>query len=244
MGDGIVIVGGGQAAASAAAKMRDLDSSIAVTMICEEPVLPYQRPPLSKSYLSGDMPLERLVLRPQEWFDDQNVAARTGTRVTSIDRGGRSVALSNGETLPYDKLLLATGSRARRLPQKMGGELRGVFTLRTTLDADGLAPVLDKGGELLIVGGGYIGLEVAAVAAKAGLTVTVVEMADRILQRVASEETSNYFRDLHTRNKVRKYYDGTPKNGVAKSHSHWYQASTSNTGKPSAIPVAIAGAFA
>ena len=85
----------------------------------------------------------------------------------------------------------------------MGGELRGVFTLRTTLDADGLAPVLDKGGELLIVGGGYIGLEVAAVAAKAGLTVTVVEMADRILQRVASEETSNYFRDLHTRNNVR-----------------------------------------
>ncbi len=193
----LVIIGGGQAASSAAAKARELDGDIAITMICEEPVLPYQRPPLSKKYLSGEMPLERLVLRPQDWFDTQNVAVKTGARAEKIDRSSQSVTLSDGSELSYHRLLIATGSHARRLPDEIGGSLEGVFCVRDLADADALAPYVKAGGKAVIIGGGYIGLEGAAVARQAGMDVTVIEMGERILQRVASSETSDFFRILH-----------------------------------------------
>ncbi|MBS0571781.1 MAG: FAD-dependent oxidoreductase [Proteobacteria bacterium] len=193
---GIVIVGAGQAGASLAAKLRALGHSGALTLVGEEPAAPYQRPPLSKAYLLGEMELERLYLRAPSFWADQKVTLRLGAPVTAIDPAARTLTVG-GETLGYDQLALTTGARPRRLPAAIGGDLGNVFTVRTLADVDGMEPVLRKGGRALIVGGGYIGLEAAAVAAKLGLKVTVIEAAPRILQRVAAPETSSFFRKLH-----------------------------------------------
>ncbi|WP_284163859.1 FAD-dependent oxidoreductase [Frigidibacter sp. SD6-1] len=193
---GIVIVGAGQAGASLAAKLRALGYTGPVTLIGEEPVPPYQRPPLSKAYLLGEMELERLYLRAPAFWADQNVTLRLGARATAIDPAARTITV-DGEALPYDQLALTTGSRPRTLPAAIGGALGNVFTVRTLADIDRMAPLMRDGGRAVIVGGGYIGLEAAAVAAKLGLKVTVIEAAPRILQRVASPETSAYFRALH-----------------------------------------------
>lgn len=170
-------------------------------MIGAETALPYQRPPLSKAYLLGDMALERLFLRPESFYSDNNITLRLGEIVTAIDPAAKTVALSE-ETLSYDHLVLTTGSAPRRLPAAIGGALEGVYTVRDLLDVDAMAPEFVQDKSVLIVGGGYIGLEAAAVAAKKGLKVTLVEMADRILQRVAAPETSDFFRDLHSQNGV------------------------------------------
>lgn len=201
-GGGLVIVGGGQAAASAAAKARELDAGVPITLLCGEPVLPYQRPPLSKKYLSGEMPLDRLVLRPQSWFDEHNITVRCGCFVTAIDRARKSVALEDGAVVPYDKLLLVTGSVARRLPGHLEEGITGVHYLRDAVHADSMRPVLQAGKSLVVIGGGYIGLEVAAVAARMDMHVTLVEVAERILQRVAAPLTSDFFRNLHRENGV------------------------------------------
>lgn len=193
---GIVILGAGQAGASVAAKLRALGHTGPVTLIGEETAPPYQRPPLSKGYLLGEMELERLYLRAPSFWADQNVTLRLGTPVTAIDPAAQSVTLGD-EVIPYDTLVLATGSSPRRLPAAIGGDLPGVHTVRTLADVDAMAPEFRSGARLLVVGGGYIGLEAAAVAAKLGLSVTLVEMAPRILQRVASAETADYFRKLH-----------------------------------------------
>ncbi|MEP1207356.1 MAG: FAD-dependent oxidoreductase [Rhizobiaceae bacterium] len=203
MKSGVVIVGGGQAAASAAAKLRELDSDVKITMLCGEAVLPYQRPPLSKKYLSGEMPLDRLILRPQEWFDQQNIEVRCGQFVTSIDRDARQAVLEDGSRVGYDKMLLTTGSKPRLLPDSIGANAKGVHYLRAAIHADDMRPILAAGRRLVVIGGGYIGLEVAAVAAQMGMDVTVVELAERILQRVAAPQTSDFFRQLHSENGVR-----------------------------------------
>lgn len=192
----IVIVGAGQAGAALAAKLRTLGHAGPITMIGEEPVPPYQRPPLSKGYLLGEMDLDRLYLRAPAFWAEQNVELRLGARVTAIDRKARQVSV-DGQTLSYDQLALTTGSRPRMLPAAIGGSLGNVFTVRTLADIDRMAPLMRKGANVAIVGGGYIGLEAAAVAAKLGLKVTVIEAAPRILQRVAAPETSAYFRKLH-----------------------------------------------
>tara|TARA_R110002072_G_scaffold228148_7_gene384962 strand:- start:140 stop:1186 length:1047 start_codon:yes stop_codon:yes gene_type:complete len=142
------------------------------------------------------MTLERLFLRPEAFYADQGIALKTDCRVTAIDPETRVLATTVGQ-IAYDELVLATGSLPRRLPAAIGGDLVGVFTVRDLADVDAMAPRFSKGAKVLIVGGGYIGLEAAAVAAKLGLEVTLVEMADRILQRVAAPETSDYFRALH-----------------------------------------------
>jgi len=193
---GIVILGAGQAGASVAAKLRALGHTGPVTLIGEETAPPYQRPPLSKGYLLGEMELERLYLRAPSFWADQNVTLRLGTPVTAIDPAAQSLTLGD-EVIPYDRLVLTTGSSPRRLPAAIGGDLPGVHTVRTLADVDAMAPEFRSGARLLVVGGGYIGLEAAAVAAKLGLSVTLVEMAPRILQRVASAETADYFRKLH-----------------------------------------------
>ena len=193
----VVVVGAGQAAASLIAKLRTSGFEGQITLIGEEPVPPYQRPPLSKAYLLGDMELERLFLRPATFYAEQGVTLRLGTRVERIDREAKAVVLEGGDRLAYDMLALTTGSVPNRLPNAIGGELGGVHVVRTLADVDAMAPEFAPGRRVLIVGGGYIGLEAAAVAARKGLEVTLVEMAERILQRVAAPQTSDYFRDLH-----------------------------------------------
>ena len=193
----VVIVGAGQAGASLAAKLRSVGFDGDITMIGAENVPPYQRPPLSKAYLLGDMAQERLYLRPAAFYDDQKINLRLNTRVTAIDPAAKTIRLSDDTDLSYDALALTTGAHPRTLPAAIGGMLKGVFAVRDLSDADAMAPAFTAGKRVLIIGGGYIGLEAAAVASKLGLEVTLVEMADRILQRVAAPQTSDYFRALH-----------------------------------------------
>ncbi|WP_300519659.1 FAD-dependent oxidoreductase [Aliiroseovarius sp.] len=198
----IVVIGAGQAGASLVAKLRNSGFDGQVTLIGEEKAPPYQRPPLSKAYLLGEMELERLFLRPESFYAENDIALRLDTRVDAIDPAAKTVSIG-GEALNYDMLALTTGSTPRRLPAAIGGALEGVHVVRGLDDVDAMEPEFAEGRRVLIVGGGYIGLEAAAVAAKKGLDVTLVEMADRILQRVAAPETSNYFRNLHSSHGVR-----------------------------------------
>jgi len=192
----IVVVGAGQAGASLVARLRVLGFDGGITLIGDEPVPPYQRPPLSKKYLLGEMDLERLYLRPESFYSDNDITLRTGLRVDAIDPDRQVLRLA-GEELPYDELVLTTGSTPRRLPAAIGGDLEGVHVVRTLADVDAMAPEFAPGRRLLVVGGGYIGLEAAAVAALKGLHVVLVEAAARILQRVAAPETADFFRELH-----------------------------------------------
>lgn len=193
----VLVIGAGQAGAALVAKLRALGHRGTITLIGAEPAPPYQRPPLSKAYLLGEVPAERLFLRPEEFYAQNEITLRLGTPVATIDPGAREVTLAGGERLAYGDLVLATGSAPRRLPAAIGGALPGVFTLRDLADVDAMRPHLRPGARAVVVGGGYIGLEGAAVARKLGLDVTVLEMAPRILQRVACAETSDYFRALH-----------------------------------------------
>mgnify|MGYP000002866427 CR=1 FL=1 len=191
-----IVIGAGQAGQSIVTTLRGQGFDGKITLIGDEPVPPYQRPPLSKAYLLGDMDLDRLYLRPLSYYDDETIDLRMGASVTAVDPIAKTITV-DGAPLSYDKLALATGSAPRLLPASIGGTLQGVYTMRTLADADAIEPEFKEGASVLIVGGGYIGLEAAAVAAKKGLKVTLVEMSDRILQRVASKETSDYFRALH-----------------------------------------------
>ncbi|MEO0381549.1 MAG: FAD-dependent oxidoreductase [Pseudomonadota bacterium] len=194
--DHVVVIGAGQAGASCVAKLRNGGFEGQVTLIGAEPVPPYQRPPLSKAYLMGEMPLERLFLRPEAFYADQSINLRLGVEVSAIDTDAKTVT-ADGDVLEYSDLVLATGSVPRHLPSAIGGDLDGVYVVRDLQDVDAMAPRFVEGARVLIVGGGYIGLEAASVAAKLGLEVVLVEMADRILQRVAAPETSDFFRALH-----------------------------------------------
>ncbi len=193
----LVIVGAGQAAFALAAKLRMLKDARPITMLGTEPVLPYQRPPLSKKYLLGEMSFDRLMFRPEAWYAENDVEIRLSTPVEAVDRETSSVRLFDGTAITYETLALATGATPRRLPPAIGGGLDGVYTVRDKVDADRLAEEMKPGHRLLIVGGGYIGLEAAAVARKLGLDVTLIEMADRILARVAARETADAIRAIH-----------------------------------------------
>ncbi|MBP8939854.1 FAD-dependent oxidoreductase [Agrobacterium genomosp. 3] len=198
----LVIVGAGQAAFALAAKLRALKDERPITIIGSEDAYPYQRPPLSKKYLLGEMSFDRLMFRPEEWYADNNVDIRLSTWAEDIDRKAKTVRMQDGSTLAYDKLVLATGAAPRLLPASIGGDLEGVLTVRDKRDADRLMEEMKPGRRLLVIGGGYIGLEAAAVARKLGLDVTLIEMADRILQRVAAKETADIMRDIHQANGV------------------------------------------
>ncbi|WP_299413335.1 FAD-dependent oxidoreductase [uncultured Sulfitobacter sp.] len=192
----IVVIGAGQAGSSCVAKLRNSGFEGRVTLIGAEAQPPYQRPPLSKAYLMGDMTLERLYLRPESFYAEHGIDLRLGATVEEVDTTARVITV-DGTPLAYDDLVLTTGSVPHRLPAAIGGALDGVHVVRGLADVDAMAPRFVSGARVLIVGGGYIGLEAASVAAKLGLEVTLVEMAPRILQRVASPETSDFFRDLH-----------------------------------------------
>jgi 3-phenylpropionate/trans-cinnamate dioxygenase ferredoxin reductase component len=193
----VVLVGGGHAAAAFANSVRRAGHGGPVVLLSDEPAPPYHRPPLSKKYLADGLPVEQILIRSAAWYAEQRVELRLNQRVEAVDRAACSLRMAGGETLAYSKLVLMTGARARRLPDEAGGALRNVLLMRSLADADAMAPHLVPGKRLLVVGGGYIGLEAAAVAAGKGLKVTLLEAAPRILQRVAAPATSDYFRALH-----------------------------------------------
>ncbi len=193
----VVVIGAGQAGSSLVVKLRNLGFEGDITLIGAENAPPYQRPPLSKKYLLGEMDLERLYLKPEAFYAENGINLRTGETVTNVDADNKTLQIGDG-TLNYDHLIFTTGSSPRYLPAAIGGTLDGVYVVRDLSDVDAMAPEFGEGKHVLIIGGGYIGLEAAAVAASKGLRVTLVEMADRILQRVACPQTSDYFRGLHT----------------------------------------------
>jgi len=192
----IVIIGAGQAGAQAVATLRAEGFGGTITMVGDEPYAPYQRPPLSKAYLLGTLERARLFLKPDSFYSEANCDLILGVSARAIDRAAKTVALSDGRTLSYDMLLLATGTRVRRI-KCPGAELSGIHYLRSIEDVDGLNAVFQKGKRLAIVGGGYIGLEVAAVAAKQGLDVTMFEALGRVMARAVSRPVSDFFEQVH-----------------------------------------------
>lgn len=201
MSERIVIVGAGHSAGMAVASLREHGYAGEIVVVGEEAYRPYQRPPLSKNFLAGQMAVEQLQLKPEKFYQERSVTFRLNERVERIDRAGCAVALSDGSSLDYTMLLIATGSRARRL-NVPGANLSGVHYLRTIADVEGIKADMAPGRRLVVVGGGYIGLEAAAVAVKAGLTVTILEAAPRILARVSGQQTAEFFADEHRRQGV------------------------------------------
>ncbi len=200
---GIVIVGAGQAGFSVAARLRSQGYKGQLVLIGEEADPPYQRPPLSKKYLMGELARERLYFRPESYYRDNAIDLRLGAAAQAIDREHRALQGDDFGAIPYEKLVLATGAAPRRLPASIGGALGGVHYVRTLAHIDALAPDFKPGAKLLVIGGGYIGLETAAVAATAGLETMIVEASPRILQRVAAPETAAFLRRVHAGRGVR-----------------------------------------
>ena len=193
---GMVIIGAGHAAGQAAASLRQEKYTGPITIIGDEAHLPYQRPPLSKAYLSGSQEVERVYLRAEKFYQEKEIDLKLSTRATAIDPDAKAVELEDGSKIDYDKLLISTGSRPRLLSIP-GSDLGGIHYLRTIDDVDGIRADMHEGANLVIVGGGYIGLEVAAVGIEQGLNVHVLEMEDRILQRVTTPTMSKYYDELH-----------------------------------------------
>ena len=202
MTERIVILGAGQAGAQAVASLRAEGYAGAITLVGDELFAPYQRPPLSKAYLAGDMVVERLMLKPENFYAEAACELRLKTQATSIDRAAKTVHFASGAALGYDKLLLTTGARVRHLSVP-GAELSGLYYLRGIADVDALRPHFQRGARLVIVGGGYIGLEVAAVAVKRGLEVRVIEAASRVMERAVSPNLSDFYEKEHRDHGVR-----------------------------------------
>jgi 3-phenylpropionate/trans-cinnamate dioxygenase ferredoxin reductase subunit len=196
MTDRIVIVGAGQSAGVAAIGLREQGYSGAITVVGEERSAPYQRPPLSKNFLAGQMSAEQLLLKPEKFYAEKSIELRLGTRVEAIERDAMRVRLAGGETLAYTQLLLATGSRPRKLAVP-GADRAGVHYLRTLADVEAIRADMAPGRRAVVIGAGYIGLEAAAVAVKAGMQVTVLEAAERILGRVAGPVVAEFFAATH-----------------------------------------------
>ncbi|MEO7026848.1 MAG: FAD-dependent oxidoreductase [Caulobacteraceae bacterium] len=193
---GVVIVGAGHAGGTAAALLRQYDYPGPITLIGEEPIGPYQRPPLSKAWLKGETDAESLMLKPESFYADAKIALVLGARVTGLDRAAHQLALADGRTFAYDHLILAMGARARAL-KIPGCDLAGVLSLRSAADAEVLKSALKPGRRLAVIGGGYIGLEAAASARSLGAEVVVIEREPRILARVACRVLSDFFTSYH-----------------------------------------------
>jgi 3-phenylpropionate/trans-cinnamate dioxygenase ferredoxin reductase subunit len=197
-----VIVGAGMAGGKAVETLRDEGFDGRVVLVGAEPERPYERPPLSKDYLRGEQERAKVYLQEEGWYAEHDVELRTGVTVERLDLAQRSVVLTGGESIAYDALLLATGAEPRR-PPIPGADLDGVHVLRTLADSDALRAVLDRGGRLAVVGGGWIGCEVAASARQRGLDVTVIEPAELPLLRVLGPELGAFYRDVHAEHGVR-----------------------------------------
>lgn len=200
----VIIVGAGHAGGTMAATLRQLGFAGEITLIGEEPLLPYQRPPLSKAWLHGEADGDLLALRPALFYEEQQVKVHTSTKVCSIDRKAQLVRLANGESLSYDVLVLATGARPIRLENT---DLEGLHVLRTAADAERLKGDLGQGRRLAVIGGGYIGLEVAASTVKLGGQAVVLERSRRLLARSGSEIVADFFRAYHERQGVSMLFD-------------------------------------
>jgi 3-phenylpropionate/trans-cinnamate dioxygenase ferredoxin reductase component len=193
----VVIAGAGHAAGQAVATLRQKKWPGEIVLVGEEPWLPYQRPPLSKKFLAGEMPAERLYVKPPAFYEDPSITLKLETRVDGIDRSAKSLLLESGDRLGYDLLILALGARARQLPPLPGGDLAGIHYLRNVRDVQQIQQGLVEGRHLVIIGAGYIGLEVAAVASGLGLEVTVVEMQERVMKRVVAPPVSAFYEREH-----------------------------------------------
>jgi 3-phenylpropionate/trans-cinnamate dioxygenase ferredoxin reductase subunit len=200
--DHILVVGAGQAAIQAIDTLRRKGFAGQLTLVGDEPWLPYQRPPLSKKFLSGGMERERLLIRPQAFYQEHHVQTHLGRRAVEIDRADRMVRLDDGTSLRYDSLLLATGAQPRHITAP-GADLRGVHVLRNIADVEHIRRDLASARKLVIVGAGYIGLEVAATARQLGLAVTVLEQADRVMARVTCCDVSSFYEAEHSKQGVR-----------------------------------------
>jgi len=198
----VVILGAGHAGGTAAALLRQYGHAGPITLVGEEPIPPYQRPPLSKAWLKGEADADSLALKPVEFYPEAGIDFRAGVTATAIDRSAKTVALSDGATVSYDQLILATGARAIALPIP-GADLPGVLFLRTAADAEALKAAIGPGKTLAVVGGGYIGLEVAASGRALGAEVVVLEREERLLARVACPALSTFFQGYHEKHGVR-----------------------------------------
>jgi 3-phenylpropionate/trans-cinnamate dioxygenase ferredoxin reductase subunit len=196
MRERLVVIGGGQAAVQAIHSLRQGNYAGSIALVGNEAHLPYQRPPLSKKYLSGALERERLHLRPESFFTAREVELRLGVRAEELDLKTGRVRLRDGQSLAYDRLLLATGSRPRRMTVP-GEDFPGVHYVRTIDDVDAIRAALTPGARVVIVGAGYIGLEIASVMSELGFAVTVLEAAERVLSRVMCAETAQFFADYH-----------------------------------------------
>lgn len=192
----VVIIGAGHAGGSAAALLRQYGFEGEIVLVGEEPLPPYQRPPLSKAWLKGDADGDSLALKAPEFYAEHNIDLRLGAEAISLNRAKKLVRLKCGEDIAYDTLIMATGSLARKLPIP-GADHPGVLELRTAADADRVQSALTPGKRIIVVGGGYIGLEVAASARALGCEVVLVEREARVLARVASPPLSSFFERLH-----------------------------------------------
>jgi 3-phenylpropionate/trans-cinnamate dioxygenase ferredoxin reductase subunit len=197
----IVIVGGGQAGGQAVETLRRRGHTGPITLIGDESLLPYQRPPLSKKFLAGALARDRLLIRHAEHYAEHSIAMRLGFAAVNIDRAARRVDLADGSHVDYDRLLLATGSSARLFPVR-GSELAGVYYLRNFADVERLRPELVAGRRCVIVGGGYIGLEAASTCRDLGVEVTVLDAAERVMSRVVSPWISTFYEAEHSRRGV------------------------------------------
>jgi 3-phenylpropionate/trans-cinnamate dioxygenase ferredoxin reductase subunit len=197
MTENVLIVGAGHAAGQVVTSLRQKRFAGRITLVGDEPYYPYQRPPLSKKFLAGQLEAERLYVKPPSFYEDDQICVRLETRVDRIDRSARQVTTAGGDTLDYGRLVLATGARARKVSVP-GCGLDGVHFLRGIADVEQIRASMSRGKRLVIVGAGYIGLEVAAVCRQLGLDVTVVEMADRVMSRVVSPHVSDFFELHHT----------------------------------------------
>ncbi|MES2683889.1 MAG: FAD-dependent oxidoreductase [Pseudomonadota bacterium] len=198
----VVIIGGGQAGSECAFALRQQQFAGRIVLVGEEPLLPYRRPPLSKTFLAGEVQAESLLIRAAATYQQQNIECRMGQRVVALDRTAKSVTLDEGTVIGYTHLVFATGGRARALPLP-GGDKANVHTIRTVADVERLKADFAPGKRLVVIGGGYIGLEAAAVGIKCGLEVTVVEALPRVLARVAVPEISAFYEQAHRRRGVK-----------------------------------------